>query len=143
MRHDPDQLGVQELRQAHPGLGGSHLQFPMNVVGHIADLDHLGHPFTIVHVEHMRTCAFHVQRMGGVRQKRDHADPGSSETGGRSGEDGVEEAFGRHFAEHGNDERDGGDEQSRRRSERGCGPWRVSGCVANLVVQEEEIPELL
>ena len=61
---NPRQLGVEEVGQAHPGPGGPDLQFPVYVVGYVTDLDHLAHPFTIVHVHHMSACDCHVQTYG-------------------------------------------------------------------------------
>ena len=60
----------------------------------------------------------------------------------RSGEDGVEDAFGGHFAEDGHHERDGRHDQRCGRAHESAG---VSGCggVPDLAVKEEEIAETL
>ena len=56
VRNDTLELGVEEVRQAHSCPRGSHLQLTMDIVGHIADLDHLAHPLILLHVIHMCPC---------------------------------------------------------------------------------------
>ena len=41
----------------HTNLG----KFLVDLVGYVADLDHLAHPFTLMHVVHMCWCGSHVQ----------------------------------------------------------------------------------
>src|SRR5690606_3536342 len=58
-------LAQKVIGQAHPRTGRAGLHFPMDVVGHVADLDHLGH------VLHHNTCDTHA--LVGVSMPREIA----------------------------------------------------------------------